>query len=155
MRRKDKEVIEKETMEQIIKSCTVCRLGLSYQDVPYIVPLCFGYDGKAIYFHTAREGRKIEMMIGNSEICFEFESDVRIIEDKENPCNWSCSFRSIIGYGSVEELIDRDHKVTGLKHIMHHYSGSSWDFDSIPLNGVRVWKIVIKHMSGKQSLDFQ
>ena len=35
------------------RSCQVCRLGLCDGGEPYVVPLCFGYDGEALYFHAA------------------------------------------------------------------------------------------------------
>ena len=155
MRRKEKELTDKNEIEEIIRSCKVCRLGLSVNDVPYIVPLSFGYDGESLYFHTALKGRKIDMMMKNSTVCFEFESGVKIIEDPQTPCDWSVSFRSVIGYGEVEEVTDREQKIAGLNKIMIHYSGKSWDFTSAPLNGVRIWKILITHLSAKQSLDHQ
>ena len=43
MRRKDKEILDKKEIESIIKKAGVCRLGLSDNNIPYIVPLNFGY----------------------------------------------------------------------------------------------------------------
>lgn len=43
MRRKDKEIIDKEKIEQIIQSCDCCRIGLVDKDKPYIIPLNFAY----------------------------------------------------------------------------------------------------------------
>ena len=155
MRRKEKELTDRYEIEEIIRSCRVCRLGLSVNDVPYIVPLSFGFDGEALYFHTALKGRKIDMMMKNSMVCFEFESGVKVIADHETPCDWSVSFRSVIGYGKVEEVTGREQKIAGLNKIMIHYSGKSWDFTTAPLNGVRIWKVLITHLSAKQSLDHQ
>jgi nitroimidazol reductase NimA-like FMN-containing flavoprotein (pyridoxamine 5'-phosphate oxidase superfamily) len=78
MRRKDKEVTDQELISRIIRSCQVCRLGLAKDDAPYIFPVSFGYDGTAIFFHTAREGKKIDYINANSVVCFEFEHGVHL-----------------------------------------------------------------------------
>ena len=104
MRRTDKEITDQELISQIIEQAQVCRLGLAKDNIPYILPVSFGYDGMAIYFHTAREGRKIEFMTANDRVCFEFEHGVQLIRNDSNPCKWTFSFQSVIGYGTVREL---------------------------------------------------
>ena len=59
LRRKEKEIIDKSEIESIIRKSLVCRLGIVDEGLPYIVPLCFGYDKGALFFHSAKEGRKI------------------------------------------------------------------------------------------------
>ncbi len=59
MRRKEKEIADKSEIESIIRKSLVCRLGIVDAGLPYIVPLCFGYDNGALFFHSAKEGRKI------------------------------------------------------------------------------------------------
>ena len=76
MRRTDKEITDREAIDGIIGGCQVLRLGLAQDDVPYIVPLSFGYDGSAFYFHTALAGRKLEMIGANPRVCFELEQGV-------------------------------------------------------------------------------
>ena len=71
MRRKDKEIKDKEVIESIIKRATVCRIALSENNVPYIVPLSFGYKDNCLYFHSAPEGRKIDIIKQNNNVCFE------------------------------------------------------------------------------------
>ncbi|GBU25577.1 hypothetical protein R83H12_02227 [Fibrobacteria bacterium R8-3-H12] len=42
MRRKDKEIIGINEKLEIIAKCKICRLGLSENNYPYIVPLNYG-----------------------------------------------------------------------------------------------------------------
>ncbi len=151
MRRAEKAITEKSEVSEIIRQCQVCRLGMSQDNRPYIVPLSFGYHENTIYFHSARNGKKIDMLSANNCVCFEFESGVAIKQSETAPCDWSFTFRSVIGFGVVEELLkDRD-KIIGLSHIMAQYSDKTWDLDTIPLNGLRVFKIIIESMTAKQS----
>ncbi len=153
MRRKEKEIKDITQISQVIKKCQVCRLGLSQNDIPYIVPVSFGYDGAKLYFHSAKDGKKIDILSVNKKVCFEFESGVEIVANETKPCAWSFSFQSVIGLGEVEELSSPEDKIKGLQHIMAQYSGKEWSFEKLPLDGLRVWVINIASMTGKQSLD--
>jgi uncharacterized protein len=149
MRRKDKEIRDKDLIEQIIAKAQVCRLGLCKNKMPYIVPVAFGYDGKFIYFHTARGGMKIDFIASNNQVCFELEHDVKVIPDENSSCKWSFSFYSIIGFGIVEEITDSHLKVYALNQIMKQYSKREWGFNEHLLEKTRVWRIMIEQLTGK------
>jgi hypothetical protein len=153
MRRKDKEITDKDLINQIIAKAQVCRLGLSNHNKPYIVPISYGFDGTYIYFHTAVEGTKIDYISINPHICFELEHDVKIIMNDSLACKWTQSFYSVIGFGTVQEITDHQHKIKAFNQIMMHYSGKEWDFDEGMLNKTRLWKITIEQLTGKKSLD--
>jgi len=153
MRRKDKEIQDKNLIKQIIDKAQVCRLGLSNNNKPYVVPVSFGFDGTSIYFHTAVEGTKIDFMSANPYICFELEHDVKIITNDALACKWTQSFFSVIGFGTVREITDYQDKVKAFNHIMKHYSGREWDFDEEMFKKTRLWKIIIEQISGKKSKD--
>ncbi len=67
MRRNDSEITDRKDIDGIIRRCRVCRLAMCDGSQPYIVPLSFGYDGSFLYFHTAREGRKIDIIKRNKK----------------------------------------------------------------------------------------
>jgi nitroimidazol reductase NimA-like FMN-containing flavoprotein (pyridoxamine 5'-phosphate oxidase superfamily) len=155
MRRADKEIESIDEITDLIRKCQVCRIGMSRNDKPYIVPVSFGFDGDCIYFHTViKNGLKLEYLAANTEVCFEFEHNVEVVVD-DTACDWTFEFQSIIGFGQVEELVSGDDKIEGLQQIMKQYSQKEWDFDGISLKGLSVWKIVIESMTGKQSLNFK
>lgn len=152
MRRNDKKISDRESINAVIRGAQVCRIALAVNDEPYIVPLSFGYDGAAIYFHTALEGLKIDMMTVNPRVCFEFEKGVRLIDSGGLTCNWSFSYESVIGYGIVQELLEKQDKEFGLQQILAQYSGKmDWPFAEGQVEKTRVWKLVIESMSGKKS----
>lgn len=151
MRREDKAITEKRDVSEIIRQCQVCRLGMSQDNMPYIVPVSFGYHEHAIYFHSARSGKKIDMLSANNRVCFELESGVMLKQSETAPCDWSFAYKSVIGFGYAEELSNDEDKGIGLSHIMAQYSDKKWDFATIPLNRLRVFKIIIESMTAKQS----
>lgn len=151
MRRSAKEIFQNSDIENIIKKSLVCRLGLCKENIPYIVPVSFGFDGANIYIHTAPEGRKIDFWITNNLVCFEFEYDVKTIGNPEKACKWTASFQSVIGYGKISEIQDDVQKTNALNQIMLQYSGKAWEYAQADMKGLKVWKIEILEISGKKS----
>jgi uncharacterized protein len=153
MRRTDKEIQDPALIAEIIAKAQVCRLALCKDGQPYLVPLSFGYDGSCLYFHTAGEGMKLDYLAVNPRVCFELEHDVRILPGQGDPCAWAFSFYSVIGFGTVEEILEPAAKRDGLNWIMRQYSGQSWEFRDQAVAPVRVWRIQIERMTGKRSKD--
>jgi uncharacterized protein len=153
MRKQDREIRDREEIEWIIRQADVCRLGLSRDNRPYIVPVSFGYDGDNIYFHTAPEGMKIDYMTANDRVCFELEHDIRMVPDKDSACKWSVSYLSVIGFGRVQEITGAEEKIAALDLIMKHYSGRAWDYDAAATEKTRLWCIAIESLTGKRSKD--
>ena len=151
MRRHDKEISSRGRIDEIIRSADVCRIAFADAGEPYIVPVSFGYDGEAIYLHTARKGRKIDFIGANNRVCFEFESNVSLKTDDSDACNWTFEFESVIGYGTITELETAEDKTHGLNQIMLHYSGREWDIDEAATATTRVWRIDVESVTGKRS----
>ena len=149
LRRKDKEVTDSREIEEIIKKAIVCRLGLVDGDEAYIVPVNFGYEKNVIYFHSALEGRKIELIKRNDKVCFEIEADVRIEKNDKSEC--STKYRSVIGMGRAHILESAEGKVRGLKAIMRQCAGGEYSFSEEKWASVLVVEIKIESITGKQS----
>ena len=53
----------KELIEETIKKCDICYVGLADTDgTPYVLPMNFGYRDGVIYLHSAQEGRSISVL---------------------------------------------------------------------------------------------
>ena len=148
MRRREKEITDIKSIEKIIFKAKVCRLALTQNNTPYIVPVCFGYNSKVIYFHSAKEGEKIDIMRKNNKVCFEFDIDSEIIESKY-PCKWGMKYRSVIGLGKAIIIEDVKEKQKALSIIMQNYTDKTFTFPEGNLNSTFVVKIDIEHISGK------
>ncbi len=151
MRRKDRLIEHRADIDAIIAGSEVCRLALSVKDEPYLVPLSFGYDGDAIYVHTAKKGKKIDYFKANNRVCFEFETNVRYVRDGSDACSSTFSFESVIGYGNISEEVDAEHKQYALRQISLHYGETPNAFPQDAVRKVRVWKVSIESVSGKRS----
>ena len=142
--------MDREEIESIIKKADVCRLGLSDNNIPYIVPLNFGYKENCLYFHTAKVGKKMDMIKINNMVCFELDIDHEVIR-AENPCDWNMKFQSVIGYGKAFVLTDAEEKRQALDVIIEHYSGQTDEYAEKLVDRLAVIKVEIESMTGKKS----
>ena len=109
MRRKDREITDREEILAIIRKCDVCRIALNDGDYPYIVPLNFGLDVQGdqvfFYFHAATEGKKLDLIAKDHRATFEMDCDHNFILYEER---MSCTmgYASVIGHGTIETVPD-------------------------------------------------
>lgn len=62
MRRTEKEIQDKDSINEILSTALICRVGFSDDEYPYIIPMNYGYNNDALYFHCALDGKKIELL---------------------------------------------------------------------------------------------
>jgi len=70
MRRKEKEITGQAEMKAVLAAAKYVTVAMCRADEPYLVTLSHGYDEKrnALYFHCAREGKKIEILAANDRV---------------------------------------------------------------------------------------
>jgi len=157
MRRKDREITNINEKMEIIEKCKVCRLGLSENNLPYVVPLNYGYifenDKLTLFFHGAIEGKKIEMIKNNYNACFEIDCDGKLIE-RDKPSEYSYEYKSIIGFGKIIFLETNEEKIKGLNCLMKQQTGIDMNLNLTEdeLNNVCVYKMIVEDFTGKQNL---
>jgi hypothetical protein len=154
MRRKERKISDSQTIDSIFEAADVCRVAFADNNIPYIVTLNFGYQpgaGGILYFHCAKEGRKIEMMKKNDYVCFEVDTD-HILYRGPKACNWGMKYKSIVGYGRISVINDPDERKRGLNMIMDHYGANGmYDYDEKELARTAILRLEITEISGKQA----
>lgn len=150
MRRKDREIKDRNEIDQIIQSTQICRLGLSDHGQPYVVPLNFGYDGKAVYFHSASSGRKLQILAQNRRVCLEFEGDYELLPANE-ACSFSAHYESVIAFGEAELLTEPDAKKHAYDIIMAHYAEPPFKYNPKSIENSVVIRVALDTVSGKRA----
>ena len=148
MRRNEREIKDRKDIDEIINRCRVCHLAMCEGGQPYIVPLNFGYDGRFLYFHTAPEGRKIDIIKRNNRVGFEFDI-LHDIVTAEQACKWGAKYESVMGSGTAEIVDDLESKKEALECIMRQYGNGAWDFKEEILKKTLVIRVRILEISGK------
>jgi len=152
LRRKDREVTEIKELIQIIDQCKVCRIAIQDSAGLYIVPMNFGYayenNQLVLLFQSAKDGRKVRALKENSDVCFEMDCEHRLITG-DTACQYSYSFKSIIGNGKVVFIDDAEEKKAALSALMKHQTGKDFSFDDKMIDSVLVFKIIVHEFTGK------
>ncbi len=92
-------------IEELLRQHLVGRIGCNYEGRVYIVPISYAYDGKYVY-GISKEGLKLQIMRHNPKVCFQ-------VDELKDMGNW----KSVIGWGDFEELVDFDSRKEGLEII--------------------------------------
>ncbi|MDD5065455.1 MAG: pyridoxamine 5'-phosphate oxidase family protein [bacterium] len=151
MRRKDKEITGRREINAILHEARVCRVGFCLGREPYIVPMNFGYDGSCLYLHSASEGKKMDMLRKNKNVCFETDIRTRVVRSVR-PCNWRMRYLSVIGYGRASVMTDPAKKKKALECIIRKYPRTGkFSFSKEALKKVSVIKVDISPLTGKRS----
>lgn len=154
MRRSDREVTDYSRILEIIKDCDCCRLGFVDNGRAYIVPLNFGYNDNdsrlTLYFHSAREGRKLDLVRAIPYASFEMDTAHKLVE-AEKACGYTFLFSSVMGGGRIELVEDYDSKLHALRQIMKHCAGDrEYEFDRDIVERTAILKLVVDELTAKE-----
>jgi nitroimidazol reductase NimA-like FMN-containing flavoprotein (pyridoxamine 5'-phosphate oxidase superfamily) len=149
MRRKDREITDKNEIDAIIRSGNIMHIALVDGDTPFLVPVFYGFDGESLYFHSAKAGSKIEIMKRNNKVCFEISIDHGIIEDT-SPCDFEAKHRTVIGLGKAI-IVDNDiEKVKALDLVVAGITSKRFEYPVANLNRTAIFRIDIESIKGKK-----
>ncbi|MCL2496784.1 MAG: pyridoxamine 5'-phosphate oxidase family protein [Clostridiales bacterium] len=156
MRRKDREITDKASQLDIVRSCVVCRLGMSVNNRPYVVPLNFGYTWEEneplrLYFHCAHQGMKLDMLAENNLVCFEMDGGHKLIA-KEKLCEYSFAYVSVIGWGRAHFITEATEKHYALHKLMEHQAGpGEYNFSEAEMSTASVFCVEAEELTGKRN----
>lgn len=153
MRRKDREITDKDKILEIIGKCQCCRIALADGKSAYVVPVNFGYDNSrdAFYFHGAATGRKLDLIRQNGCAGFEMDTSHELVSS-ERACSYSFHYESIIGEGRVTVIEDTEEKRYGLDCIMEHMTGKGgWEYPDEAVRATAVIRLDVEKMCAKSN----
>ena len=153
MKRVDRQVTDRNEIDDIIQRCQVCRVGMIDGDEPYVVPMNFGYKDNCLYFHGALTGRKISLLEGSTRVCLEFDLAHEMVTNDETACRWSQKYESVIAWGKAVIMTSPDEKRDAFNTIMGHYSErKEWDYPDIIIERTHLIKVPIDKITAKRFL---
>lgn len=151
MRRKEKKMGVDEA-KALLRAAEVGRLALSLNDEPYVVPVTFVYFNEKIFFHCAREGKKIDYVSANAKVCFEVDEFLDVKAD-DNPCNYTLTYRSVIAYGTAEFVEDVGEREEALTRLVKKYGDPvPGPFNKKTFERTLIVAINVDWMTGKKSV---
>lgn len=149
MRRRDREVTDRAEIDAIIQAGKVMHLALADNNIPFVVPLFYAYDGAALFFHSATAGTKIEILQRNPVVCFEITTDHGVIES-DTACDFEAKHRTVIGRGHADFVEDTAQKVAILNRIVALFTDKPLVLPPENVARTAVVRIAIDSVKGKK-----
>ncbi len=155
MRRAERAITDRAAMDELLDKAEVGRMGTCADGVPYITPVNFAHRGDKIYIHCALEGRKIDNIRANPQVCFEVDEPLGTVVTGEGGCEVSYSYRSAIIQGLARMVEDDVEKKEALDILLQKFEPGKVGLEFQPSTFARtaVIEISIEEISGKQSFD--
>jgi nitroimidazol reductase NimA-like FMN-containing flavoprotein (pyridoxamine 5'-phosphate oxidase superfamily) len=151
MRRAEREITDRGQIDQILKTNTVCHLAMVDDGLPYVVPMTYAYDGRNLYFHSAKEGRKIDVLRRDGRVCFAVHEDF-VPAAPDQVCRKATRYRSVVGMGIATLLDAQEDKKAVLDLLMEQvYGPGSWDYVPEQVANLLIIKVRIDSLTGKSS----
>ena len=120
---------------------------------PYAVPISYVYDGKALYFHCARAGHKLDALRREPKASF-----CVVDQDQVVPEEYTTYFRSVIAFGTVREVEDPAEMRRAMELLAAKYApASTAEERSRAMDrewpGLCVLEMTVEHLTGKEAVE--
>lgn len=151
MRRREREITDGAELADVLSRGRVLHLALDSQDGPYVVPLSYGRGEGCLYFHSAPEGRKMDLIRAGGRCSFSVVAH-EALQEADEACAWTAYYESVVGRGVAGIVRDDNEKRTGLAAIMNQYAPGEWAFSDAAVARTLVVRIVIEELTGKRNI---
>ncbi len=153
MRRKDRQITDLEAIRAILDKAKVLHLAMIDGERPYVVPMNYGYvlaDGRlTLYLHSAKEGRKLDVLSQNNAVAFVLETDVVPVSGGDIPCKYGAAYASVMGEGTAAILTDPAEKLAALSILMRTQTGRAFAFTTEMTASVAVIQVDVDSFTAK------
>ena len=155
MKRKEKEMTDPGAFGDVLKRGKYTTVAMCRNHEPYAVTMNYGYDEtrRALYFHCARTGLKIDFIRENPRVC------ATVIEDlgyKTGKCDHA--YRSLVLWGTMATVEEEDEMMHALDILIQHLEEDPVSVRRRALAGadvlerVCILRLDIEDITGKEGL---
>lgn len=151
MRKADREIKDFEEIKELLDECQTIRLAMHDEPYPYIVPLSYGWEERNrqifVYFHCAKEGKKLDLITKNGNVCFEADC---LAGYKSTGHGVTADYRSLIAFGKAERVYGEE-LVRGLELLLAHCHVEGYSARECAAMGITaVVRITVDGITGKR-----
>src|SRR6185436_8519917 len=155
LRRADRQMSEEALRALLARGYCGRLASLGADGFPYIVPLLYVWMEDRIYVHNAlARGHFRDNIERDPRVCFEMDEPGEVFAYGRFECDTSFSYRSIIAFGTVRVVEEREEKARFCTALMEKYGrnipGRAKSF--FPrLDQIAVYAMAVESMTGKET----
>ena len=114
-------------MEQILSAQTIGHLAMTCDGDLYLVPINYAYVEGRILFHCALEGKKLDMIRKNPNVCFEVSrQEGQPVPHAGELCD--AAFESVVCWGTARFIDDVEER----QRVLHEFQARYANYDQAP-----------------------
>jgi len=128
----------------LLSSARYGRLGLARNNLPYVVPMSYVYHGNSIYLHSRGNGKKVEYVTENSNVCFQID-----VLQKDR---WSSVVVS--GIARLSDSVEAKQKMFDgfTEKGQGGHGGKKFSREDLEKMDMTIWEINIKEITGREGV---
>ena len=155
LRRTDRAVSAERAQEVLVGGFSGRLATVGADGWPYVVPLLYVWMDAQVYVHGARAGGHLRQNVEHDpRVCFEVDEPGEAFPYGRFECDTALEYRSVIVFGTIHVVSDRDEKARFCSELMRKYGDSAWarPREFYPrLDEITVYRIAIERMTGKET----
>jgi nitroimidazol reductase NimA-like FMN-containing flavoprotein (pyridoxamine 5'-phosphate oxidase superfamily) len=136
--------LSQDECKTLLSSVRFGRLGLSRNNLPYVVPMSYVYHGNVIRLHSRGKGKKVEYVTENSNVCFQID-----VLDKDH---WSSV--TVFGTAKLSDSVDAKQKMFDAftEKGQGGHGGKKFQREELEKMDMTIWEINIVEMTGREGV---
>ena len=152
MRRKRQQLSEEDSIEILRKATAGTLALLGDNGYPYAVPISYVYADGKLYFHSALSGHKVDAIKNCDKASF-----CVIDKDDVHPEKYTTFFRSVIAFGRIHIIEDKQEKLETARLLGDRYNPDQEEALKNELekgfSRMLMIRFDIEHLTGKQAIE--
>ena len=152
MTKRERQITDLSQIRDILDRGKVLHLGLCADNMPYVVPMNYGYtmEGEklTVYLHSAVRGKKLDLLQANPNVSFAIDCDLIPFAGKL-PCQYGLAYSSIMGRGTAQLVEDVEEKKKAMSILMKTQTGKDFSFEDRLVSIVAVIRIDVTEYTAK------
>lgn len=153
IRRKEKEIKDKNEIISILEQAKYITVAMSRDNEPYLVTLSHGYDKNqnCIYFHCAKEGKKIDILNENNRVWGQALIDKGYVQGTCDHLYATAHFMGRVTF--IENLEEKKHALEVMIKALDNNPANiiENELKEKSISEVNIGRIDIEYTSGKKS----
>ena len=152
MTKRERQITDPGRILEILDQAKVLHLGLCVDNMPYVVPMNYGYafenEKLVLYLHSAVRGKKLDMLRQNPNVFFSIDCDRMPFEGRV-ACQYGLVYSSIMGKGTATIVEDVEEKMQAMSILMKTQTNKDFTFNERLVSIVAVIRIDVAEFTAK------
>lgn len=151
MRKSHRQITDQAALMDILQKCDSLTLAMHDGDFPYVLPMSFGMQNQqghlSLYFHCAKEGKKLELLKENNRVAFTASCGHQLILNTQGG-HCTTEYESVAGTG-LAVFLEGEEKLEALHILMRHYIATDFAFNHKAVPITTVFRVDVLTLTGK------